>query len=58
MMFLISAEQGQAIYNYLATKPYNEVVQLVEILKSLQPAPDSSAGAGRAESASATPAAS
>ena len=36
-MFEISKEQLQAIANYLATKPFQEVAQLIQMLTQLKP---------------------
>lgn len=35
-MYKISQEQLQQIVNYLVNKPYIEVVDLIEIIRSLQ----------------------
>lgn len=36
-MFEISKEQLQAIANYLATKPYQEVAQIINMISQLKP---------------------
>lgn len=35
--YSISQSAAQAILNYLVSQPYNEVWQLIELLKSLKP---------------------
>lgn len=37
MKLIITLEVVQAIVNYLTTKPYAEVFQLIEILSKLEP---------------------
>ena len=36
-MFVISKEDAERILNYLATKPYGEVFQLIGILQTMKP---------------------
>ena len=39
MKYKITQEQLQAILNYLGSRPYVEVIKLIQILGQLQPAP-------------------
>ena len=39
MKYEITQEQLQAILNYLGSRPYVEVIKLIQILGQLQPAP-------------------
>ena len=37
--FTITEQQAQAIMNYLICQPFKDVVQLIQILQTLQPMP-------------------
>ena len=40
MDLVIKQEEAQALLEYLARQPYNEVFMLVEVLRGLKPVPD------------------
>ena len=39
MKYIITQEQLQTVLNYLGSRPYVEVIKLIQILGQLQPAP-------------------
>tara|TARA_Y100001951_G_scaffold53718_1_gene42608 strand:- start:179 stop:340 length:162 start_codon:yes stop_codon:yes gene_type:complete len=39
MKYIITQEQLQIILNYLGTRPYVEVIKLIQLIGQLQPAP-------------------
>tara|TARA_R110002124_G_C8624614_1_gene486695 strand:- start:175 stop:336 length:162 start_codon:yes stop_codon:yes gene_type:complete len=39
MKYIITQEQLQAVLNYLGSRPYVEVLKLINLLGQLQPAP-------------------
>ncbi len=39
MKYTITQEQLQTVLNYLGSRPYVEVIKLIQILGQLQPAP-------------------
>ena len=39
MKYIITQEQLQAVLNYLGSRPYVEVIKLIQTLGQLQPAP-------------------
>ena len=39
MKYIITQEQLQAMLNYLGSRPYVEVIKLIQTLGQLQPAP-------------------
>ena len=39
MKYLITQDQIQAVLNYLGSRPYVEVIKIIQILGQLQPAP-------------------
>ena len=49
MKYEITQEQLQAILNYLGSRPYVEVIKLIQILGQLQPAPADSGKKDAAE---------
>lgn len=40
MILGLPQELGQELLNYLATRPYNEVFQLIDKLRNIQPVPN------------------
>ena len=39
MKYIITQEQLQAVLNYLGTRPYVEVIKIIQLIGQLQPAP-------------------
>ena len=39
MKYIITQEQLQAVLNYLGSRPYVEVIKIIQLLGQLQPAP-------------------
>ena len=39
MRYFITQEQLQAVLNYLGSRPYEEVIKIIQLLGQLQPAP-------------------
>ena len=39
MRYFITQEQLQAVLNYLVSRPYVEVIKIIQLLGQLQPAP-------------------